>query len=923
MRPEIPWNVAGIPSEAREAARAAARREGLSVGEWMTRRILRSFSDGSDDMTLAREQWSATSGGGYAQQTEPRPAPRHDTEEMLARVARSGSESSDIYRRIEEQLRNVARRLESSERSQFENNRAMSQAATEINVVAREQAQAFGQLGGSVVSLADRLERVERLAAHEGTREAIKGLHLGLTRLADQISTTANQSASQISTLAANMEALAGRLAQARSEGQAATRGLDDRIAQLDQRVAKVSAIDERLRAVERNAETAAGAISQALQSIEARREDDAIARHRETETAGAIARLEDNVAKLEARSSDPAIDSRLSGIERSLAEIAGRLDAPPQTDAIEDSIRHLAERVEAAETRQRDQIADIAGRLDASAQNGVIEDNIKRLAQRLEVAESHQRAQIAELQAAVEEASSRLASVESAQQPFTLGEEAVLPAPQPSEAAALPTAQPSIDAAAVPEATPQKPVEQTVAEPTTAENLHSAEPASAGAAAQTAEDNNLAASGTSASAPTPVADSYLSAARRSARAAAAQAEAERPNHIGAFRWGGPTAEAPAEPVISSDPADSKEPGTSKKKTHIWIGLIIVFVVLAIAAGFVLSRKMSATAPHAASGLFSKSATSPLPPPKRRTSSHASSALTGSVIPTTPATATPPAKAVATPAAPPATTVNKPNAQIIPSAVVKPTSAPPAKPSSAEAITTVPVTFLAPPAKPQPQATLVPAKPQAALTPLDRLTQLANAGNARAELVVGLKYLDGDGVPVNEANAAKWLERAAQQGLPVAQYRLGTLYDRGRGVPTDAAKAVHWYQLAAQAGNRKAMHNLAVAYSAGNGIAKNMAEAARWFSKAAALGLADSEFNLAVLYERGLGVPQSLLDAYKWYAIAAANGDAESKARIDALATQLTGDVRAAAQHAADTFHAQPLDARANVAPSLNDIAGH
>ena len=45
MRAELPWNVAGIPPEAREAARAAARREGLSVGEWLTRRILRSFSD--------------------------------------------------------------------------------------------------------------------------------------------------------------------------------------------------------------------------------------------------------------------------------------------------------------------------------------------------------------------------------------------------------------------------------------------------------------------------------------------------------------------------------------------------------------------------------------------------------------------------------------------------------------------------------------------------------------------------------------------------------------------------------------------------------------------------------------------------------------------------------------------------------------
>jgi localization factor PodJL len=213
------------------------------------------------------------------------------------------------------------------------------------------------------------------------------------------------------------------------------------------------------------------------------------------------------------------------------------------------------------------------------------------------------------------------------------------------------------------------------------------------------------------------------------------------------------------------------------------------------------------------------------------------------------------------------------------------------------------------------------APAQAASVPaLDRLTTLANSGNAKAETIVGLKYLNGDGVAVNEAQAAKWLERAAESGEPVAQYRLGTLYERGKGVAADPAKATHWYQAAAMQGNRKAMHNLAVAFAEGTGIKKDMNEAARWFSKAASLGLADSQFNLAVLYERGLGVPQSLLDAYKWYAIAAAGGDNESKSRIEALSTQLSADDKAAAQHAAETFRTAPADPHANVAPQIADL---
>ena len=34
MKPGIPWSVKGIEPEAREAAKLAARRAGLTLGEW-------------------------------------------------------------------------------------------------------------------------------------------------------------------------------------------------------------------------------------------------------------------------------------------------------------------------------------------------------------------------------------------------------------------------------------------------------------------------------------------------------------------------------------------------------------------------------------------------------------------------------------------------------------------------------------------------------------------------------------------------------------------------------------------------------------------------------------------------------------------------------------------------------------------------
>ena len=167
----------------------------------------------------------------------------------------------------------------------------------------------------------------------------------------------------------------------------------------------------------------------------------------------------------------------------------------------------------------------------------------------------------------------------------------------------------------------------------------------------------------------------------------------------------------------------------------------------------------------------------------------------------------------------------------------------------------------------------------AAATPLSTevqdLTAKANQGIAEAELLLGLRYADGESVEANDAEAAKWLGRAAQKGNALAEYRLGTLYEKGLGVPLDMKIAADWYAKAAEIGNVKAMHNLAVAYANGNGRDTNYTEAARWFLSAAQRGLADSQFNLAVLHERGLGVRTSLTEAYRWYSIAAAQGDKE------------------------------------------------
>ncbi|HEY2068183.1 MAG TPA: hypothetical protein VGG48_01410 [Rhizomicrobium sp.] len=851
MQPELPWNVAGIPPEAREAARAAARREGLSVGEWLTRRILKSFGDlgaetaPDNSLSAGRESWRTP-----ARAADPAPAPSSDTEEMFSRVSRAESENQSIYRRIEDQMRAMTRRLDATERGQSENGRAMSKAAAEINVAAREQAQAFDQLGGHVVGLTERLARVERSSANEGVREAVKALHQGLSRLADQISDTANQSATQIASLANNVESVAGRLNEARGEAEHTSRTLESRIA----------TIDDRVRAVERAAHASANALEKTLESIESshgakaselaemQRQAASLTQVNEmldklntrlttteAQSFGAMARLEESVAKLETRNAETGLDRRLSGIEQSLSDIAGRLEHTEQksvgADFVEENLRSLASRVDAADKRHRDALSEL--RAAVREANGSLEPVPAPVVTPV----------------AATSVATPIAPAQPAPPPFA-GNSFDLP-PFPDQHAAQP------DPFA-----PPPPFDQGFASPDTA--------AARAFAASDAFSPSQPGAG----------ESYLAAARRSAReAAAAQADQSSRSPFAGFSWG---FAKQAEP----------EKKTSNTTRFLLIGGIAVIAMGAMVAGVFLSHSIGGATPHT---------TQP------------------SLLPVTPQATQP-------------TTQSPPQNQYVPpqSATTgtddessqnignENTAAPrvtkvPVKPSTVHAVPTTPPATTKPTAQPQTQT---------AVPPMQRLAALANAGNPKAELLLGMAYLDGQGTPVNEAEAARWLERAATQGDALAQYRLGTLYERGRGVPVDGAKAIALYSAAAKLGNLKAMHNLAVAYAEGNGVKKDPAMAAQWFTRAAQLGLSDSEFNLAVLFERGMGVPQSLTEAYKWYAIAAAQGDTESKARIDALATQLSDEDKTAAAKAAAAFKPQPADRAANRPPDLSAVLG-
>jgi len=88
-------------------------------------------------------------------------------------------------------------------------------------------------------------------------------------------------------------------------------------------------------------------------------------------------------------------------------------------------------------------------------------------------------------------------------------------------------------------------------------------------------------------------------------------------------------------------------------------------------------------------------------------------------------------------------------------------------------------------------------------TPVEKRDISASLNNdeerslAEVHYNIGLMFSSGDGVPKNDAQAAKWFLKAAEEGLPEGQFSLGQAYLNGNGVVKNTELAIDWIQKAA------------------------------------------------------------------------------------------------------------------------------
>jgi TPR repeat protein len=162
---------------------------------------------------------------------------------------------------------------------------------------------------------------------------------------------------------------------------------------------------------------------------------------------------------------------------------------------------------------------------------------------------------------------------------------------------------------------------------------------------------------------------------------------------------------------------------------------------------------------------------------------------------------------------------------------------------------------------------------------LTLLVQAAQAGHAHAQLAVA-KALETSA----QGYSLDFLEMAAHQGVPEAQYLHGCRLAEGALRAADRLAAAQWWERAATAGNIAAASDLGGALLGGDGVTKNPAEALHWIKLAAEAGDAKAQWNLGGMYIGGAGgLSQDIKQAFIWCHLAADQGFAPARATLGVL----------------------------------------
>jgi len=201
------------------------------------------------------------------------------------------------------------------------------------------------------------------------------------------------------------------------------------------------------------------------------------------------------------------------------------------------------------------------------------------------------------------------------------------------------------------------------------------------------------------------------------------------------------------------------------------------------------------------------------------------------------------------------------------------------------------------------------------------LEKAAEAGNAVANFRLAVQSLSTEKPDLLVGYGH--LLKAATGNLVEAQNELGLLYLSGKLAAADSAAGVAWLTRAAQGGYAQAQNNLATLYERGAaGLTQNMENAGQLYSLAANQGHGPATLALARLLNDGIGTKANPEKAWALATLAAERGTEDGKKLANEIESKLDEKQRAAAKKELDDIKsgkaadkAKPADTKPAATP--------
>lgn len=164
------------------------------------------------------------------------------------------------------------------------------------------------------------------------------------------------------------------------------------------------------------------------------------------------------------------------------------------------------------------------------------------------------------------------------------------------------------------------------------------------------------------------------------------------------------------------------------------------------------------------------------------------------------------------------------------------------------------------------------------------LKKAAELGYPSAEMELGSRYGDGDGVSLDRDVEISWYRKAAEQGEPIAQVSLAAFLFAGEGIEKDPKLGMQWLTKAAMSGEAVAQHVLGTMYAGKGVVPKNDQLSIKWLTLAAEQGNAEALYSLSGAYHEGKRVAKNEDKARQFLEMAAYRGNPHAQLAIAGLA---------------------------------------